>query len=89
MDHLTGQQIQYKLKSTVFKLVKNDKGNNALWENDISLIEKKDEYDKVQLLEGWAAYNHCYMAYTGCPRSPRDKFTLMSLIQFKRFNRFF
>ena len=35
MDHLTGQQIQYKLKSTVFKLVKNDKGSNALWENDV------------------------------------------------------
>ena len=48
MDHLTRQQIQYKLKSTVFELVKNDKGNNALWENDISLIGKKDEYNKVQ-----------------------------------------
>ncbi|CAF2960859.1 unnamed protein product [Rotaria sp. Silwood2] len=63
MDDLTGQEIQYKLKSKAFELVKNEKGNNVIWKSDASLIEKTNEYDATHLLEGWAACNHCYMAY--------------------------
>ncbi|CAF1313627.1 unnamed protein product [Rotaria sordida] len=71
-DDLTAQQIQYKLKSKVFELVTNEKDNNAIWKNDISLIGKKDENDIIQLLEGWAACNQCYMAYRTHSKSGID-----------------
>ncbi|CAF4805071.1 unnamed protein product, partial [Rotaria sp. Silwood2] len=60
---LRDNKIQYKLKSKVFELVKNEEDNNAKWKNDASLIEKKMKYDATHVLEGWAACNHCYMAY--------------------------
>ncbi|CAF3127235.1 unnamed protein product [Rotaria sp. Silwood2] len=60
---LRDNKIQYKLKSKVFELVKNEEDNNAKWKNDASLIGKKMKYDATHVLEGWAACNHCYMAY--------------------------
>ncbi len=38
---LTAQQIQSKLNAKTFELVKNEKGNNEIWKNDISLVRKK------------------------------------------------
>jgi hypothetical protein len=41
VDMLTAQQIQSKLNAKTFELVKNEKGNNEIWKNDISLVRKK------------------------------------------------
>ncbi len=38
---LTAQQIQSKMNAKTFELVKNEKGNNEIWKNDISLVRKK------------------------------------------------
>ncbi len=38
---LTAQQIQSKMNAKTFELVKNEKGNNEIWKNDISLVGKK------------------------------------------------
>ncbi|CAF1117939.1 unnamed protein product [Rotaria magnacalcarata] len=63
IDNLTPQRIQSKLKSNYFELVKNEKGNNEIWINDVSLIGQKNENRLTDILEGWAACNYCYMAY--------------------------
>ncbi|CAF1481339.1 unnamed protein product [Rotaria magnacalcarata] len=63
IDNLTPQQIQSKLKSNYFELVKNEKGNNEIWINDVSLIGQKNENRLTDILEGWAACNYSYMAY--------------------------
>jgi hypothetical protein len=62
-DNLTAQQIQSRLKSKYFELVKNEKGNNEVWKNDAALIGKKNENDVTDILDGWAACNYCHMAY--------------------------
>jgi hypothetical protein len=41
VDMLTAQQIQSKMNAKTFELVKNEKGNNEIWKNDISLVGKK------------------------------------------------
>jgi hypothetical protein len=41
VDMLTAQQIQSKMNAKTFELVKNEKGNNEIWKNDISLVRKK------------------------------------------------
>jgi hypothetical protein len=40
-DIFTAQQIQSKLKAKALELAKNEKGNNEIWKNDISLVGKK------------------------------------------------
>jgi len=40
-DTLTVQKIQTRLKSNIFELIKNEKANHEIWQNDISLIRKK------------------------------------------------
>ncbi|CAF4200788.1 unnamed protein product [Rotaria sordida] len=62
-DNLTAQQIQNKLKFKYFELVKNEKGNNDIWKNDVSLVGKKNENDIIDVLEGWIACNYCHTAY--------------------------
>ena len=62
-DNLTAQQIQSKLKSNHFELVKNEKGNNEIWGNDAALVGKRNESGVLDILEGWATCNHCHMAY--------------------------
>ncbi len=62
-DMLTAQQIQSNLNAKTFQLVKNEKGNNEIWKNDISLVGKKNENDVINILEGWAACNYCYTTY--------------------------
>ncbi|CAF4008178.1 unnamed protein product, partial [Rotaria sordida] len=52
--------------------VTNEKGNNAIWKNDVSLIGKKDENDIIQLLERWATCNDCYIAYRTHSKSDID-----------------
>jgi hypothetical protein len=59
----TAQQIQSRLNAKVFSLVRNDKGNNEIWQNDISLIGKKHENNVIDILEGWAACNYFYASY--------------------------
>ena len=63
VDNFTAQQIQHRLKSKYFELVKNEKGNNEIWKRDVSLVGKKDENGVTDILEGWAACNYCHMAY--------------------------
>ncbi|CAF1361809.1 unnamed protein product [Rotaria sp. Silwood1] len=62
-DNLTAQQIQNKLKFKYFELVKNEKGSNDIWKNDVSLVGKKNENDIIDVLEGWIACNYCHTAY--------------------------
>lgn len=40
-DILAAQQIQSKLNAKSFELVKNEKRNNEIWKNDVSLVGKK------------------------------------------------
>ncbi|CAF1985905.1 unnamed protein product [Rotaria magnacalcarata] len=63
IDNLAAQRIQSQLKSNYFELVKNEKGNNEIWINDVSLIGQKNENHLTDILEGWTACNYCYMAY--------------------------
>ncbi len=43
-------------------VVKNEKGNNEIWKNDAALVGNKNENGVIDVLEGWAACNHCHMA---------------------------
>jgi len=60
---LIAQQIQSRLKSKCFELVKNEKGNHEIWKNDAALIGKKNENGVIDVLEGWVACSYCYMGY--------------------------
>ena len=52
VDNFTAQQIQHRLKSKYFELVKNEKGNNEIWKSDVCLVGKKNENGVTDILEG-------------------------------------
>jgi len=55
-DSLKCGEIETKLKSKQFVLVKNVKGNSERWLNDISLIGRINENGAEEILEGFAAW---------------------------------
>jgi len=53
-DNLQAGQIQRKLQSKQFILIKKEKANHELWNNDISLIGQINTDGAQEILEGWA-----------------------------------
>ena len=62
-DKLNAGRVQKHLHSKDFILVKNDKSSHDLWANDISLIGRINDDQSQHIFIGWAACNHCMMAY--------------------------
>ncbi len=54
LDNLQAGQIQRKLQSKQFTLIKKEKANHELWNNDISLIGQINTDGAQEILEDWA-----------------------------------
>ena len=73
-DNLQAGQIQQKLQSKEFILIKNGKNNHELWNQDISLIGQMNVEGTQQVFDGWAACNHCFTAYRTHSKTNRPDF---------------
>ena len=62
-DNLQAIQIQRKLQLKEFVLIKNEKNNHGLWNQDISLVGRINTVGAQEIFDGWAACNHCFTAY--------------------------
>ncbi|CAF2083912.1 unnamed protein product [Rotaria magnacalcarata] len=71
-DNLKSVQIEAKLKLRQFVLIKNARGNCEEWTKDVSLVGRVDDTGVEEILEGWAACNHCCSTYR--THSKKDKY---------------
>jgi len=72
-DHLQAGQIQRKLQSKQFILIKNEKNNHELWNHDISLIGQINIEGAQEIFDGWAACNHCFTTYRTHSKATNDE----------------
>ena len=62
-DNLQAGQIQRKLPSKEFVLIKNEKNNHELWNQDISLVGGINTEGAQEIFDNWAACNHYFTVY--------------------------